>query len=190
MSWKKALAGLAAAVVMCTGLAGCSPSPGTVAIVSGETITQGHVNSAVDTLRIITARTQGSESLATPQFVIRYEIFHLLFEQANAKLGLSITDDDRVTMLEQQYGTTGLAADLWNDPETVEAMKGILDFDIANSLISYGAVNTQEFLDALAAPSVKINPRYGGWDFNEMNLTSSTVLGGPMADATPFTVPL
>lgn len=189
MSWKRTLAGLAATVVLGTGLVGCSPSPTTIAVVGGETITQGHVNEAVDALKIITSRSPGSESLATPEFVIRYEIFHQLFESAAADLNIPVSDEDRLTMLDDQYGQGGLATDLWNDPQTRGAMTGILDFDIANSLIAVGAVNTEAFLDALASHAVQLNPRYGEWNYDSMDLTTSVGLGGPMAKAITFTVP-
>mgnify|MGYP006280935221 CR=1 FL=1 len=191
---KKALA----IVLVLIGLTGCGQSG--IAAQFGKTkITQTEVQKSID--EILLERTKFDTStmqLITGEElnrnVLRFELISEVFLQIANNQGLKITkgqiDSTRADLIAQVGGEASLPAAL------VNANIAPRDFDkyirtvlISNSLSDAitqtkigdpGTVIQQLIQDQIQSSGLKVNPRYGKWDFQAGDLTSFNPAGSAL----------
>ncbi len=191
---KKALA----IVLVLIGLTGCGQS-GIAAQIGKTKITQTEVQKSID--EILLERTKFDTS--TMQLisgeelnrnVLRFDLISEVFLQIANNQGLKITkgqiDSTRADLIAQVGGEASLPAAL------VNANIAPRDFDkyirtviISNSLSDAitqtkigdpGTVIQQLIQDQIQSSGLKVNPRYGKWDFQAGDLTSFNPAGSSL----------
>lgn len=191
---KKALA----IVLVLIGLTGCGQS-GIAAQIGKTKITQTEVQKSID--EILLERTKFDTS--TMQLisgeelnrnVLRFDLISEVFLQIANNQGLKITkgqiDSTRADLIAQVGGEASLPAAL------VNANIAPRDFDkyirtviISNSLSDAitqtkigdpGTVIQQLIQDQIQSSGLKVNPRYGKWDFQAGDLTSFNPAGSAL----------
>jgi hypothetical protein len=165
---------VAAVALLGLALAGCgNASPGVVAYVGDEAISQSSVDSAVAGL----SSTLQEGQTVSSQAVVNAMIHGALAEQIAARENITITDADRDAVLQ----ATELAPLV-----AIPAAKPIA-YDVADQQIVAQQVGSDAYLEQVQQLPVKLNPRYGVLDPGQKLIVTgqSGSLSQPAAGATP-----
>jgi hypothetical protein len=165
---------VASATLLGLALAGCgNASPGVVAYVGDETVTQRAVDTA---LAGVTSTLEEGQQVSTSA-VVSAMIQGAIAEQLAGEQQLTITDADRNAVLKGS---------------TLEPLVAVPDarpvaYDLADSEIVAQKVGSDAYLAKVAAMPVKLNPRYGVLDPAQKTIVTgqSGSLSQPAAGATP-----
>ncbi|GAB3118088.1 SurA N-terminal domain-containing protein [Streptomyces calidiresistens] len=194
-------AALLVAAPLLTGCAG-DTHPGAAAVVGEDRITVSQVQSRVETVREAQRATaQGDvlveETPALQRQMVGLMIFYSLVEQAAEEAGVQVTNRDvqqeRAALEEQLGGPEGLAEvalvgqglPLAEDQIDEQLRIGLLMAGIGGE----GMEGTEEAYARLTELAeeigVEVNPRYGTWDAQQVNLVDAEVpwLRGPAEPA-------
>ncbi|MBB0246567.1 hypothetical protein FNQ90_21235 [Streptomyces alkaliphilus] len=193
-------AALLVAAPLLTGCAG-DTHPGAAAVVGEDRITVSQVQSRVETVREAQLATaQGDvlveETPALQRQMVGLMIFYSLVEQAAEEAGVTVTtrevQQERAVLEEQLGGPEGLAEvalvgqglPLAEEQINEQLRIGLLMAGIGGE----GMEGTEEayarLVDLAEEIGVEVNPRYGTWDAQQVNLVDSEVpwLHGPAED--------
>ena len=141
----------AAAVLLGLALAGCADaSPGVVAYVGDDRITQSELDTAVT--GISSALEEGQT--VSSENVVNAMIQGRLAEQIATERRIALTDADRDAVLKGS-GLEPLAG--------VEAAKPVV-YDVADSQLVLQQLGEEAYLAEIGRRPVKLNPRYGVLD--------------------------
>ena len=165
---------VAAGALLALALAGCGQaSPGVVAYVGDQTISQRAVEQAVAGLR---STLQEGQSVSA-EAVVNAMIQGTIAEQIAARQQIPLTDADRDAVLQG----SNLAPLL-----TVPAAKPVA-YDVADQQIVAEKMGSEAFLAALQEVPVTLNPRYGVLDPAQKVIATgqSGSLSLPAPGATP-----
>jgi len=165
---------VAAAALLGLALAGCgNASPGVVAYVGDEAISESAVDSAVAGL----SSTLQEGQTVSPEAVVNAMIHGALSEQIAARENIAITDADRDAVL-QASELAPLVA--------VPAAKPVA-YDVADQQIVAQQVGPEAYLQQVQELPVKLNPRYGVLDPGQKLIVTgqSGSLSRPAAGETP-----
>lgn len=168
-TWQARLAGFAGVVLLVLVVSGCANAePGVAAYVGDDRITQRQVDDAVDAISTILQEGQG----VSTQAVVNAMIHGAMSEQIAERQGITITDRDRVEVLEN----SNLAPLL-----DVPAARPVLD-DIADQQIVVQNLG-QRYLTEISTVNVTLNPRFGVLDPNQKTIITgqSSSLAEPAA---------
>lgn len=165
---------VAAAALLGLALAGCgNASPGVVAYVGDEAISQSAVESAVAGV----SSTLEEGQTVSAEAVVNAMIHGALSEQIAARENIAITDADRDAVL-QASELAPLVA--------VPAAKPVA-YDVADQQIVAQQVGPEAYLQQVQELPVKLNPRYGVLDPGQKLIVTgqSGSLSRPAAGETP-----
>ena len=165
---------VAAGALLALALAGCGQaSPGVVAYVGDQTITQSAVEQAVAGL----SSTLQEGQTVSSEAVVNAMIQGTIAEQIAAEQQIPLTDADRDAVLQGSNLAPLLA---------VPAAKPVA-YDVADQQIVAQKLGSEAFLAALQQMPVKLNPRYGVLDPAQKVIATgqSGSLSLPAAGATP-----
>lgn len=132
-------------------LTGCTHNPSVAATVDGVAISERAVQQATDAL---VAAFDADPSDAR-DFAVNRTIHGQLAERIAADNGITITEADRVEVLNQQPQLAALA----QQPHG----KALAD-DWIDITVVAGSLGTEKLLSEVAKHPVTVNPRYGAWD--------------------------
>ena len=159
---KRVKAIVAGAVLGAVLLGGCSPRPGTAAVVDGVTITQATVDAAIADLSPILAT-------ASPANVMSLLIIAPRFLEAAEAGGFGVTDAEARDYIVQ--------AGLVTEAQAAEMSAGALE--VVRFAVMQGSVTTDAAVAALDEANaelqgavVELNPRYGTWDSTGLTVTA------------------
>lgn len=143
-------------------LGGCAPSPGTAAVVDGETITTAEVDEALADLTPILAT-------ASPSNVVSLLIISPSFLAAADAAGFGVSEEEGRAYI--------VAAGLVTEAQAAELSPGALE--IVRFAVMQGSVATEAdaaVLDEAAArlqeSEIDLNPRFGAWDSEALTATA------------------
>jgi hypothetical protein len=165
---------MAATALLGLALAGCAhASPGVVAYVGDDTITQ----STLDTAVVALSSTLQEGQTVSAQAVVNAMIQGKLSEQIAAEQKIAITDADRDAALQG------------SNLEALVAVPGAKEvaYDLADQQIVAKKIGAESYLKEIERRPVKLNPRYGVLDPAQKTIVSgqSGSLSSPVAGTTP-----
>lgn len=141
----RALAAAAVAATLITS--GCAQSsPNVAAYIGSETITRSQLTDATAAVN----QAIGQQTPVTEQDVVLAMILGEVSAQIAQNKGLVITDEER-------------------DAQTNAALRNVpgakqVAYDLADSVIVQQKLGSAEFLTAIKATDVRVNPLFGTWD--------------------------
>ncbi len=158
----RGLASVVAAGVV-VGLTGCAAGSGSDALViNGDNYTIEQVQQTATAL----ASTAGTEpTLRDQQIVVAALVVQSLAQQAVADAGNQISPADREAALATVPGGSALA----ENPGTQLYTDAVADVLYASSTVGSTALASQQ-----AGTDIRINPRYGTWDTQQMTLVTGS----------------
>lgn len=143
-------AALAALLVLLAAGCAIAGSPGTVAYVGDQQITQQQLDAALDGVQ--STLEEGQQ--VSPEAVVNVMIQGRIADQIATQRGLTVTDAQRDAVLKQSN-----LAPMLEQPEAKQVA-----YDIANPQLVAQEVGTQNYLQDLQAMRVELNPRFGVLD--------------------------
>ena len=170
-------------VVCLVGVSGCGGNPSVAADVNGHVITEAQVDQAVEAMRDLASQI-GSELNLTSLRVtmLQHCIVGAVLNQTLAQVGVTITDEERNEVWEQNFGpmsSNGIQTEypLWKDPRSREAISGFIDLNLVSWMVQGGQLDGVALTDIIEQIPLTINPRYG--EFDSQSLTLSVSGGKP-----------
>lgn len=142
---RRALAAVAVAATLVT--AGCAQSsPNVAAYIGPETISRTQLSDATAAVN----QAIGQETPVTEQDVVLAMVLGEVSAQIAQSKGITITDEER-------------------DAQTNASLRAVpgaqqVAYDLADSVIVQQKLGSAEFLTAIKATDVRVNPLFGHWD--------------------------
>jgi len=190
MGLKKILAGLVAVVAL-LGMSGCSQSSNTAATVNGVVITEEYVQSSARYLTETLSSEPGYANFDFVGFVLRNTIMEEILSDTLSQMGITVTDQNREQVWNSLFDPNSLTYKLWADPKARPTLLGYIDLAMVQTSAQSGNLDTDKLVALIDAVSVSVNPRYGQWDSESLNLSSRVAPDpvGTLADPVPFSIP-
>jgi len=190
MGLKKILAGFVAVVAL-LGVSGCSQSGSVAATVNGAVITEDFVQGSARAIDGILSQDPAYANYDFVGFVLGNSIMEDILTSSLGQMGITLTDQDREQVWTSTYDPSTAEYSLWTNPKTQQALKGLIDLTIVNSMAQSGNLDTDRLLALIDAIPVALNPRYGQWDAGNLAISSRVTSSpaGSLADPLVFTIP-
>ena len=190
MGLKKILAGFVAIVAL-LGVSGCSQSGNVAATVNGTVITEDFVQGSARAIDGILSQDPAYANYDFVGFVLGNSIMEDILTTSLAEMGVTLSDQDREQVWTSTYDPSTSEYSLWTNPKTQQALKGLIDLTIVNSMAQSGSLDTDKLLALIGDISVTLNPRYGQWDAGNLAVSSRVTHSpaGSLADPLSFTIP-
>jgi hypothetical protein len=181
---------LAAAGLLAAGLSACQVKAGKAAYVGDQTITENTVNTYIEP----TAKPQDVGVVGAKTFATQELIKRVILNKLADGIGGIPSDQDLASLhdaaLSSAFGSKVSGADADSQLREAVAQRGLkpsfdalftrnveLSAAIGDYLQSATAEQQQQVQDAIDKISVKVNPRYGTWSTNNLQLDGQAVPG-------------
>lgn len=190
MGLKKLLATLVAVVAL-LGVSGCSQSGNVAATVDDTVVTENFVQNSAKYISDILSQDPKYANYDFVGFVLGNSILEVMLNDSLAQMGVTLSDQQREQLWTGSYDPSSVEYSLWADPKAREAVTGLIDLTLVNSMVQSGNIDPNGLLALIDSMSVTLNPRYGQWDSSSLSV-SSRVTGspaGPLANPVSFIVP-
>ena len=190
MGLKKILAGCVAVAAL-LGVSGCSQSGSVAATVNGTVITEDYVQGSASAIDAILSQDPAYANYDFVGFVLGNSIMEDILTVSLGQMGITLSDQERESVWTSSYDPSTAEYSLWTDPDTQQAITGLIDLTIVNSRAQSGSIDTDRLLTLIDAMSVTLNPRYGQWDPSNLAISSRVTRApaGSLADPLLFTIP-
>ncbi|MCV2396359.1 hypothetical protein OEB99_18770 [Actinotalea sp. M2MS4P-6] len=147
-----------------TLLAGCSPQPGTAAVVDGERIPQSDVADAIDDLGPVLSSTD-------PAAMLSFLIISPVFVQVASEAGVGVSEQDGASFLDSAFEQSGQTPPAtYSDAAVLLGEQAAASTNLSGLDDSSTALST--ITERIAALDVEVNPRYGTFDPSSGSITA------------------